>query len=60
MRALGGFTTMLGVGAGYAPGMPEGQSAVGSMIELGFGYTWRRRPRGVIWPQHRSTSHQDN
>ncbi|HET8837023.1 MAG TPA: hypothetical protein VFN08_20005 [Gemmatimonadales bacterium] len=38
----GGFTAMLGVGAGYAPGMPEGQSAVGSMIELGFGYTWRR------------------
>jgi len=38
----GGFTLMLGVGAGYAPGMPEGQSAVGSMIELGFGYTWRR------------------
>jgi hypothetical protein len=38
----GGFTVMLGVGAGYAPGMPEGQSAVGSMVELGFGYTWRR------------------
>jgi len=37
----GGFTAMLGVGAGYAPGMPEGQSAVGSMIELGLGYTWR-------------------
>jgi hypothetical protein len=38
----GGFTVMLGVGAGYAPGMPEGESAVGSMIELGLGYTWRR------------------
>lgn len=38
----GGFTVMLGVGAGYAPGMPEGQSAVASMVELGFGYTWRR------------------
>jgi hypothetical protein len=38
----GGFTIMLGLGAGYAPGMPEGQSAVGSMIELGLGYTWRR------------------
>jgi hypothetical protein len=38
----GGFTAMLGVGAGYAPGMPEGQSAVASMIELGLGYTWRR------------------
>lgn len=38
----GGFTVMLGVGAGYAPGMPEGQSAVASMVELGLGYTWRR------------------
>lgn len=38
----GGFTVMLGVGAGYAPGMPEGESAVASMIELGLGYTWRR------------------
>src|SRR5690349_13922248 len=32
----GGFTAMLGVGAGYAPGMREGQIAVGSMIELSF------------------------
>jgi hypothetical protein len=38
----GGFTVMLGAGVGYAPGVPEGESAVGSMIELGFGYTWRR------------------
>ena len=38
----GGFTVMLGLGAGYAPGMPDGQSAVASMIELGLGYTWRR------------------
>lgn len=38
----GGFTVMLGVGVGYAPGMPDGESAVGSMIELGLGYTWRR------------------
>jgi len=38
----GGFTVVLGAGVGYAPGMPEGESAAGSMIELGFGYTWRR------------------
>ncbi|HKU62314.1 MAG TPA: hypothetical protein VJQ44_13905 [Gemmatimonadales bacterium] len=40
--SLGGFTAMVGTGLGYAPGMPEGQSAVVSMIELGLGYTWRR------------------
>jgi hypothetical protein len=38
----GGFTFMVGAGLGYAPGMPEGESEVGSMIELGLGYTWRR------------------
>lgn len=38
----GGFTAMLGAGLGYAPGMPDGKSEVGSMIELGLGYTWRR------------------
>jgi hypothetical protein len=38
----GGFTTMLGVGVGYAPGIPEGENGVASMIELGLGYTWRR------------------
>jgi hypothetical protein len=38
----GGFTVMAGLGLGYAPGVPEGESGVGSMIELGFGYTWRR------------------
>ena len=38
----GGFTLMAGVGVGYAPGMPDGQSAVASMIDLGLGYTWRR------------------
>ena len=38
----GGFTVMVGAGLGYAPGMPEGQSDIGSMIELGLGYTWRR------------------
>ena len=40
--SLGGFTAMVGAGLGYAPGMPDGQSEVGSMIELGLGYTWRR------------------
>ena len=38
----GGFTAMVGFGVGYAPGVPEGESKVGSMIELGLGYTWRR------------------
>jgi hypothetical protein len=38
----GGFTLMAGVGLGYAPGVPEGESEIGSMIELGLGYTWRR------------------
>jgi hypothetical protein len=33
---------MVGTGLGYAPGVPEGDSKVVSMIELGFGYTWRR------------------
>ena len=40
--SLGGFTAMVGAGVGYAPGMPDGRSEVGSMIELGLGYTWRR------------------
>jgi len=38
----GGFTAMVGAGLGYAPGMPEGKDKVGSMVELGLGYTWRR------------------
>jgi hypothetical protein len=38
----GGFTAMLGAGVGYAPGIPDNQSGVSSMIELGLGYTWRR------------------
>ena len=38
----GGFTVMLGAGVGYAPGVPDGESGVASMIEVGFGYTWRR------------------
>ena len=33
---------MVGAGLGYAPGMPDDQSAVGAMLELGLGYTWRR------------------
>jgi hypothetical protein len=33
---------MLGAGVGYAPGVPEGDSKFGSMVELGLGYTWRR------------------
>jgi hypothetical protein len=37
----GGFTVMAGLGVGYAPGMPEGESKFGSMVELGLGYTWR-------------------
>ncbi len=40
--SLGGFTAMLGAGVGYAPGMPDTQSAFGAMAELGLGYTWRR------------------
>ena len=40
--SLGGFTAMLGAGLGYAPGMPDDQSAVGATLELGLGYTWRR------------------
>ena len=40
--SLGGFTAMVGAGLGYAPGMPDDQSAVGAMLELGLGYTWRR------------------
>jgi hypothetical protein len=38
----GGFTALVGLGVGYAPGVPDGESEVGSMIELGVGYTWRR------------------
>ena len=38
----GGFTLMAGAGLGFAPGVPEGEDEVYSMIELGLGYTWRR------------------
>ena len=33
---------MASVGLGYAPGVPEGESAVGGLVGLGLGYTWRR------------------
>jgi hypothetical protein len=39
--ARGGFTIMAGLGLGYAPGVPEIESKVGGMLELGLGYTWR-------------------
>ena len=38
----GGFTLMLSLGLGYAPGVPEGESEVGGMGGLSLGYTWRR------------------
>lgn len=39
----GGFTAMVSLGLGYAPGdIPAGESAVESLIGLGLGYTWRR------------------
>lgn len=41
----GGFTLMVSLGLGYAPGMDEGESKVGGLANLGLGYTWRRRPR---------------
>jgi hypothetical protein len=40
--SAGGFTIMLSLGVGYAPGMPEGLSDVGGMGGLSLGYTWRR------------------
>ena len=39
----GGFTVMVSLGLGYAPGVPEGESEVGGMGGLGLGYTWRRQ-----------------
>lgn len=41
----GGFTTMLSLGLGYAPGVPESESGFGALVNLGLGYTWRRRAR---------------
>ena len=46
----GGFTFMVGAGLGYAPGVPEAESGVASMIELGLGYTWRKRKRPELLP----------
>ena len=43
--ARGGFTLMASLGLGYAPGVDDGHSKVGGLANLGFGYTWRRRPR---------------
>jgi hypothetical protein len=37
----GGFTTMVSFGVGYAPGVPEGESGFGALVNLGLGYTWR-------------------
>jgi hypothetical protein len=41
----GGFTTMLSLGLGYAPGVPEGESGFGALANVGLGYTWRRSAR---------------
>ena len=40
--SAGGFTLMLSLGLGYAPGVPEGASEVGGIGGLSLGYTWRR------------------
>jgi hypothetical protein len=40
--AAGGFTAMVSAGVGYAPTVPEGESEVGFMGGLSFGYTWRK------------------
>lgn len=39
--ALGGFTILVSVGVGYAPGTSEQFSPVEALGGLGFGYTWR-------------------
>jgi hypothetical protein len=41
----GGFTFMASVGLGYAPAAPEEASAVGELLGIGLGYTWRRQVR---------------
>ena len=41
----GGFTLMTSLGLGYAPGVDDGYTKVSPLVNLGFGYTWRRRPR---------------
>jgi hypothetical protein len=40
--ARGGFTFMVSLGLGWAPGVPEGEKEVGEVVALGLGYTWRR------------------
>ena len=41
--ARGGFTFLVSLGLGVAPGVPEGEKEVGEVLALGLGYTWRRR-----------------
>jgi hypothetical protein len=41
----GGFTLMTSLGLGYAPGVDDGHTKVAGLVNLGLGYTWRRRPR---------------
>jgi len=41
----GGFTLMTSLGVGYAPGVNDGYSKVGAVVNLGLGYTWRRQTR---------------
>ena len=43
--ARGGFTLMTSLGLGYAPGVEDGYTKVGVLVNLGLGYTWRRRTR---------------
>lgn len=38
----GGFTLMTSLGLGYAPGVDDGHTKVGGLVNLGLGYTWRR------------------
>ena len=40
--ARGGFTFLVSLGLGWAPGVPEGTQEVGEVLALGLGYTWRR------------------
>ena len=39
--SMGGFSLMLSLGIGYAPGVSNGESKTGAIGGLGFGYTWR-------------------
>ena len=41
----GGFTLMTSLGLGYAPGVDDGHTKVAGLVNLGLGYTWRRRAR---------------